>query len=76
MGAQESDRAKYDGWIQIVLLPLVLLFFVLTRLPTGNLWDALLDPLLWIVLQVYAIRVVRALFKASNVLNANKPIAR
>ncbi len=33
-------------------LPLaVLAFFVLTRLPSGNLWDALLDPLLWLVLQ-------------------------
>lgn len=35
-----------------VLLPLcVLLFFVLTRLPTGNVWDALLDPWLWVALQ-------------------------
>ena len=33
-------------------LPLcVLALFVLTRLPTGNLWDALLDPWLWLVLQ-------------------------
>lgn len=31
--------------------------FVLTRLPTGNVWDALLDPWLWLVLQVLAIRV-------------------
>lgn len=31
---------------------LVLLMFVLTRLPSGNLWDALLDPGLWVVLQV------------------------
>ena len=36
----------------VVLLPLcVLLFFVLTRLPTGNVWDALLDPWLWVALQ-------------------------
>jgi hypothetical protein len=33
-------------------LPLaVLTLFVLTRLPSGNLWDALLDPWLWLVLQ-------------------------
>jgi len=25
----------------------VLALFVLTRLPTGNVWDALLDPWLW-----------------------------
>ncbi|TXT41655.1 MAG: hypothetical protein FD135_59 [Comamonadaceae bacterium] len=33
-------------------LLLVLLMFVLTRLPSGNLWDALLDPGLWLVLQI------------------------
>ena len=33
-------------------LPLgVLALFVLTRLPSGNLWDALLDPWLWLALQ-------------------------
>ena len=31
---------------------LVLCLFVVTRLPSGNLWDALIDPWLWIVLQV------------------------
>jgi hypothetical protein len=34
------------------LLGGVLLLQVLLRLPTGNLWDALLDPWLWIVLQL------------------------
>lgn len=38
----------------------VLLLYVLLRLPTGNLWDALLDPLLWIALQLgWLVRVVR-----------------
>jgi hypothetical protein len=33
-------------------LPLgVLALFVLARLPSGNLWDALLDPWLWLALQ-------------------------
>ena len=31
---------------------LAVLLFVLTRLPTGNLWDALLDPWLWFVLHL------------------------
>lgn len=36
-----------------VLLTLsVLALFVATRLPTGNLWDALMDPWLWLALQV------------------------
>jgi hypothetical protein len=30
-----------------VLLATVLLMFAVTRLPTGNVWDALSDPLLW-----------------------------
>ncbi len=33
-------------------LAVVLGLFVLTRLPTGNVWDALLDPCLWLILQV------------------------
>ena len=42
----------------------VLALFVLTRLPTGNVWDALLDPWLWVALQagwlVSAARRLRA----------------
>lgn len=37
-------------------LALVLLLYVLTRLPSGNLWDAVLDPWLWFALQVMALR--------------------
>ena len=44
------------------LLGSVLLLYVLLRLPTGNLWDALIDPLLWIALQlVWLMRGVRRL---------------
>jgi hypothetical protein len=35
-----------------VLPWLALAGFALTRLPSGNLWDALIDPLLWIALQL------------------------
>jgi hypothetical protein len=35
--------------------PAVLLLFAMTRLPTGNVWDALLDPWLWLWLQWQAI---------------------
>jgi hypothetical protein len=33
------------------IAPLALLLFAATRLPTGNVWDALLDPWLWLLLQ-------------------------
>lgn len=34
-------------------LPLLMAgLFVLSRLPSGNVWDALIDPLLWIALQL------------------------
>lgn len=39
-----------------VLLALVLLAYVLLRLPSGNVWDALIDPWLWIVLQLDGLR--------------------
>lgn len=35
-----------------LFLPLSLLLFALTRLPTGNVWDVVLDPVLWVALQV------------------------
>lgn len=34
----------------------VIAVYTLTRLPSGNLWDALLDPWLWLVLQVEGLR--------------------
>lgn len=44
---------------------LVLTLFVLSRLPTGNLWDALLDPWLWLALQLgWLLSAVRRLWQA------------
>jgi hypothetical protein len=37
-----------------------LLVFTLTRWPSGNVWDAVLDPCLWLVLQALAVRRLRA----------------
>lgn len=52
---------KRGGRHHLVLLG-ALLLFSLARLPTGNLWDALLDPLLWIwALASLARRAVRRL---------------
>lgn len=45
-----------------VLMLSVLTLFVVTRLPTGNVWDALIDPWLWVALQVgWIISAVRRL---------------
>lgn len=44
------------GWSWLGLALGLLLAHVLLRVPTGNLWDALLDPLLWAALQLYALR--------------------
>ncbi len=46
-----------QGWL---LWPLALLVFVVLRLPTGNVWDAVLDPWLWLVIQLAAVRRWRA----------------
>lgn len=53
---------------------LVLTLFVLTRLPDGNLWDALIDPLLWVVLQLAwlgsVLRRLMARWRASRATRA------
>jgi hypothetical protein len=36
--------------------PVAVVLFVLLRLPSGNVWDAVLDPWLWLVLQVILVR--------------------
>jgi hypothetical protein len=38
------------------VVPVAALLFAATRLYTGNVWDALLDPLLWLVLHGVALR--------------------
>lgn len=48
-----EQRALPALWIGVLLLHLLL------RLPTGNVWDAVLDPALWLWLQVDALRRLR-----------------
>lgn len=45
-----------DGQQLVALLAGVLLLFAVLRLPSGNVWDTLLDPGLWIVLQAIYLR--------------------
>jgi hypothetical protein len=49
MGGWRAHPAVYG-------LPLALLLFVALRLPTGNLWDVVLDPWLWVWAQYVALR--------------------
>jgi hypothetical protein len=44
---------RLPAWVA----PGAVLVFVALRLPTGNVWDAVLDPWLWLALQVYLVRV-------------------
>jgi hypothetical protein len=44
----------------VVLLVIAVLAYVVLRLPSGNAWDALLDPWLWLALHIMAIRSWRA----------------
>lgn len=48
-----DQRAMPALWIGVLLLHFML------RLPTGNAWDAVLDPALWIWLQLDALRRLR-----------------
>jgi hypothetical protein len=46
------------GWRShpaVYALPLVVVLFVALRLPTGNVWDAVLDPWLWVWAQYQAL---------------------
>lgn len=47
--------ARLGAWAA----PVALVVFVVWRLPTGNVWDAVLDPWIWIALQVYLLRRLR-----------------
>jgi hypothetical protein len=52
-GAAATGRGS-QRW----LLPASLLVFAFTRLPTGNVWDALIDPWLWLFLNGALLRAV------------------
>jgi len=52
VGLRNSAQTRRLRW----MLGFVLALFVVTRLPNGNLWDALLDPWLWLVLHWWLLR--------------------
>ena len=56
-------RAALAAGPGVWIAPLSLLLFAATRLPTGNLWDAVLDPCLWLLLQYVLLRRVWRLIR-------------
>jgi hypothetical protein len=58
-----TGQLPQTAWV----LPVAVALFVLTRLPSGNVWDAVLDPLTWLALQAYLLRrVFRALRRSAT----------
>lgn len=49
-------RAALAADAGLWIAPAALLLFAATRLPTGNVWDAVLDPWLWLLLQLALLR--------------------
>jgi hypothetical protein len=62
------SRQKFapgTGAVRLVV-PLAALVFVVWRLPTGNLWDAVMDPWTWVVLQVWLLKRGWSRYKNSS----------
>lgn len=54
VGVGRNPASRSRVWI----LPLAVVVFVVWRLPSGNVWDAVLDPWLWLLLHVYVARAL------------------
>jgi hypothetical protein len=63
------DGGRISAWVLPVL---ALIAFVFTRLPSGNLWDALIDPWLWFALHLYLLRKL-VNFVRCNRSNTHEP---
>ena len=62
---KKYSSSKANG----VLIVVGVFIFAATRLPTGNIWDAILDPWLWIFLQAFLFQNIGKVF-LKNCLNA------
>jgi hypothetical protein len=60
------SRSAPEVWVA----PTALLLFAVTRLPTGNVWDALIDPWLWLFLNGALLRVVYRRWRGAKTLDA------
>lgn len=60
--AKRGSPPDRRAWVA----PGAVVLFVALRLPSGNLWDALLDPWLWLALQAYVVRRVWRRYKKES----------
>ena len=54
------------AWAVSWVVPLALLGFVVWRLPTGNVWDTVLDPWTWLLLQMWLLKRGWSRYKNSS----------
>ena len=69
-----QQQSRDSAWVVLGCLGV----YALTRLPTGNVWDALLDPWLWLILQVRLLRAGVMAWRAraaTRAAAANAPVA-
>ena len=59
VGAGPDPVGRSGLWV----VPVAVLVFVAWRLPSGNVWDAVLDPWLWVGLHVYVARTLRRILR-------------
>lgn len=60
-GGGKSSRRSF-----LWAVPVAVLVFVVWRLPSGNVWDAVLDPWLWLALHVYVVRTLCRALRRPN----------
>lgn len=53
-GILHGATAWRNEWVRV--LPAAIVLFLLSRWPSGNVWDAVLDPWLWLFLNGFVIR--------------------
>jgi hypothetical protein len=63
-----AASAVPDSGVLAGLVPVAVAVFVILRLPSGNLWDAVLDPWLWVVLQFLVLRKLVICYKKRSCL--------
>ena len=63
-----SDHAlqRHHYRLLAVVVLISILVHLITRLPTGNLWDALIDPWLWILAHLYGLNELISRIRASR----------
>ena len=61
-GGSLAHSGRFLWWA----VPVALLVLVVWRLPSGNVWDAVLDPLLWLALHGYVARAAWCRYRSTG----------